>query len=354
MNIEMKATLMKGLESVLNSTMNEAVMKLSEKYGFDPEEAMNTLGCVVLKAKGSKQASKQANEQTESTPKSKFPLPWCGKINEGWCYGLKPNHGLFSQCQNKPASNKGNGDLYGKLCSTCLKQCEKNSHGKPNGGLVIERNCDFFKSPAGKEPVLYSVVMKKLEISKEEAIEEAKRLGFEIPESEFEEVSSKKRGRPTNDEEKPAKEPKKRGRPQKPKRQVSVSNAEDLLKDLEEQGQAVYERMTKSKDVKPPPPEPTTPPTPEEEASAAEAEDDEVMGEVEITDDEQNENGSDEDENSNEEVNVVPVKIGDTEYYMAEDEAEQDGCEVMDESGEVVGRFKKTKSGAKLVKKGKK
>lgn len=338
MTLELKSTILKGLETTIEESLKKCVLKLSEKYNFNYDEALSMLGCVKVcenknkNVKGVKGVSKSKSKSVSvSVSKSKVPLPWTGKINEEWCYGVKPNHGLFSQCQNKAASGKGDGELYGKLCSTCLKQCEKNSHGKPNGGLITERGGDF-KSPSGKVPLVYSVVMKKLEIPKEVAVEEAAKLGLEIPESEFE-VVDKKRGRPAGvgkKEENKEEKPKKRGRPKKEKRQMSVSNAEELLKTLEEQGEETARKVENPKDIKCAV-EPESPVSDEE----AEEESDKEESEYE----------------SEEEVNVVPVKIKGVEYYMIEEEAEEDGCEVMDESGSVVGRYKKTKSGAKLEKK---
>jgi uncharacterized protein (DUF4415 family) len=356
MIVELKSSVLKGLGDVFEEEMKKCVLKLSEKYNFNYEEAVGMLGfvkmCEKKKEKAAKTEKPEKKEKEVPLPKSAFPLPWTGKINEDWCYGVKPNHGLFSQCQNRPANGKGNGELYGKLCSTCLKQAEKNSHGKPNGGLITERSGDF-KSPSGKSPVVYSVVLKKLEITKEAAIEEAAKFGMEIPEEEFE-VVEKKRGRPAAEkseekaEETKPEKPKKRGRPKKEKRQVSVSNAEDLLKSLEEQGEAVAKNVEKTKEAKPSPQTPPTPvPEPEEEY-----EKETVVEEEEPGSEEEGEVG--EESGSEEEVNVVPVEIDGKEYYMLEDEANQDGCEVMDESGEVVGRYKKTKKGATLAKKGKK
>lgn len=336
--IEVKACVLKGLERTFEEEMKKCVLKLSEKYNFNSEEALSMLGYVKMFEKNKEKVKKEEKSFSKQSSKPSFPLPWCGKINEECCYGVKPNHGLFSQCQNKPVSGKGTGVLYGKLCSTCLKQCEKNKHGKPNGGLITERSGDF-KSPSGKSPVVYSVVMKKLEITKEAAMEEASKFGLEIPEEEFEFVE-KKRGRPAVCEKSEAKgeKVKKRGRPKKEKRQVSVSNAEELLKSLEEQGEAVTSNVEIANKVKA---SPQTPPTP-----VPEVEEDEVE-EGEVEESEVEESGSEE------EINVVPVEIEGNEYYMLEEEANKEGCEVMDESGEVMGRYKKTKNGGTLCKKGK-
>jgi len=162
-------------------------------------------------------------------------LPWCGKVNESCCRALKLNNGLHTQCNR----------LKGKenYCGSCIKLIEKNGGSAPYGTVDDRMKCDIldYIDPKGKATIPYANVMKKLNINKEEALKEAKRLGISIPECHFEEKKGK-RGRPskgsaaddtgseTSDGEK-----KKRGRPKKTKEVVNNNAGEDLIASLLEQ-----------------------------------------------------------------------------------------------------------------------
>jgi len=324
MSLEIKESLLRSLEASTGVLISKVIDELARKYKFDVEEAQRLFGVSSVSVSVSKVAKKR-----DQLSKPLVPLPWTGSIKEDWCYGVKPNHGLFSQCTNKPVISKGDGALYGKLCSTCLKQCEKNEHGKPNGGLVTERNDEDYKSPGGKSPVLFSAVMKKLGLERDVVDAECEKFGLTIPESEYV-IGESKRGRPQTDRFKKKTgndvgSPKKRGRPSKAKREVSVSMAEDFLEKLEEQCSAVSKQV---------------------EATADERYVEPEEGEVASSSDESVEESVEE---SGEEMSAVPVMIGKTEYYMYEGEAEEVGCEVMDESGTVMGRYKKKNGVASLV-----
>lgn len=332
MELSIKSHITKSLETACESVVKDAVSILSKHYEFDTAEALRLVG--VVSAKCVEPTKRKKAEKSSAAPKKPtIPLPWTGVEKEEWCYGLRPTHGLYSQCPN-PRAGKGDG-LFGKLCSTCLKQCEKNDSGKPNAGLVSDRvEVEDYVSPNGKKPVLYSVVMAKLNLSRERVMEECEKLGVSIPESEFV-LPEKKRVRPAKAEEPEEKVEKKRGRPAKAKRQVSITTAEELLADLEEQGAKVGEKVASTKDVSPDTEEESISPEPEESENEESENDGEEDGE---------------ESESGEELDVVTVTINKKEYYMREDEAEKDGCEVMNESGEIVGRYKKTKKGCKLEK----
>jgi len=230
LSLYVKESVLKTLEESMQKVLHDAVLKLSKEYGFDSESAFRLVG-VNVKTKNCDPPKKQ-----DPKDKPKVPLPWTGVIVEKWCHGLKATHGLYNQCNNIPLKNKGHGELYGLLCSTCLKQCETNENGKPNAGLVTDRLMDDFKPENGKSVSRYSSVMTKLKINREDAEAEASKYGLTIPEIEFEMVD-KKRGRPQKEVKvsgEPAeKEVKKRGRPQKAKRTVSVVTAEEMLNEID-------------------------------------------------------------------------------------------------------------------------
>ena len=110
-----------------------------------------------------------------------IPLPFCGIIKEDWCQGVRNNHNLYTQCTNSKYKT-------GPLCLSCHKQSERNN-GKLNHGFIQDRK------PEHKKAVRYATVMKKLNITREEAEQEAARFGMHISEIEYQEKVTK-RGRP--------------------------------------------------------------------------------------------------------------------------------------------------------------
>ena len=203
------------------------VKKLSERYGFDKDEALKYLGLY-------------REEKEKVKEKSKVILPFCHKIIEGNCHGIKVNYGLYTQCNNKSTCEKEIGGIKVGLCKTCLKQCDKTEDNKPQYGLIEDRmkvdNLSY-RDRNGKQVVRYGNIMEKLNITREEAERAAKKQGLTIPEEEFE-VKKGKRGRPKKDtsaEDTASEtssvvtEPKKRGRPKKNKEVVSTLNKGDDL-----------------------------------------------------------------------------------------------------------------------------
>jgi hypothetical protein len=184
------------------------VRKLSEKYCFNAEEAMEY---VSLRSKRVEEKKKKSVHQ-----KPKVVLPWAGMLINGWCKGLRPNHGLISQCTQEPTN-----DGY---CKTCLKQVQ--TKGQPKCGTVeariaTEAKGEIYKNPeTGKAPVKYGTVLAKLNIDKATALSEAKKFGIEIPESEF------------------VVETKKQGRPRKEPAKVKESSGDDMLASLVQQAVA--------------------------------------------------------------------------------------------------------------------
>lgn len=198
--------------------MTSTVKILAEKYGFDADEAERYL--------------KDNKRKTKSSQKAKIPLPFCGKIQELWCNGIRLNHGLYSQCTNAKVN--------GGYCKTCARQAERNG-GKPTYGTVEDRmaqkNPLDYKDPKGKRVVPYANVMEKLGISRKEAEEAAKELGWTIREEDFAKRVMKK-GRPAKKKEaEEVKEKKPRGRPRKTKKVVTdeVDNLVESLVDRAKQ-----------------------------------------------------------------------------------------------------------------------
>jgi len=211
----------------------QVVVELSKRYGFDIEDATRALKLDELRV-----------EKIERNPtkKGSIPLPFCGVINRGCCYGIRLNHGLYTQCTNEISDHTGRHPV----CSTCNKQIDKNSNNEPTYGYVTTRleKGDNFRAK-GKGPVNYGNVMDKLNISKADAVKAATELGWTIPECQFE-VKRATRGRPKKDataadtaseiseEDLPQSEKKQRGRPKKDKKVISSNTGDDMIADLVE------------------------------------------------------------------------------------------------------------------------
>ena len=164
----------------------------------------------------------------------KIVLPFCGGIHDNKCLAVRVNHGLYTQCCN----NKDEGDF----CKTCNKS--KSAEGVPKYGLISTRKDVTNGKWMGKKIEKYGDIMKKLNISRQEAEEAAREYGWTIPEAEFEEKTRKKRGRKSaivndtdsdNDENKDDKKEEKpkrgRGRPKKEKPEVK-NNMDAVLDNL--------------------------------------------------------------------------------------------------------------------------
>lgn len=199
--------------------VRSAVEVLSSEYNFDLEEGLGLLGDIVVEKEGSRKT--RAKRVVPS-----ILLPWCGVVMEDWCKGVRYNRGLLSQCTNAVKD--------GSFCKTCAKSVKD---GVPSYGLITERSNADWCSPKGKKPIRYSKIMEKINVSKEEAIAEASKLGWTIDDSEFEVVKSRK-GRPSKKAKETDGEPKKRGRPKKTKPVVEAAGTgDDLIAQLVQQAQ---------------------------------------------------------------------------------------------------------------------
>ena len=241
------------MEKAMSKMLLEVVSEISVKYGLDISEVKREIGLDV-----------EVRVLKEKEKGKKIMLPFCGRIDEERCQGIKINYCLYTQCEN---------NIFQKnLCKTCHKQSEKNSDGKPNYGTIDERLDKNYKDKNGKQPIKYSKFMEKMNITREMAEKEAEEQGVTIPEEEFE-IKKTGRGRPkkststtdTSDEESIA-EPKKRGRPPKEKKVIENGNVgDDLIKNLIEEANKSEPKKTATPPPKEPTPEPKKTATPEPE-----------------------------------------------------------------------------------------
>ena len=223
----MSCSLSKGVE--------RAVVKICDYYNLKEEE-VKWLVC----------------GKTKKIEKPSTVIPFIKKVY-GWCDGLKVNHGVYSQCTNKPS-------VKGELCKSCEKQAEKNEHGKPNNGLASEREemMEMWRDPKNRAPSQFGNVAKKLELDMDLVVSEMKRVygldeDYEMP-SELMETKKSGRGRPkkvnpvvndSDDEE----ERKQRGRPKKSKKVIpETKDGEDLITALVAQAESEKELSENEKE----------------------------------------------------------------------------------------------------------
>ena len=238
--IEVNVPLHNGLAAMLRTYGEEVVRALADHYKFDAEAAIRTFVKEAKVAKAprvakAKKEKKEKKPKAEKPPVSAIPLPWTGEKREGFCCGLRLNHGLHTQCTMVAAST-------GDYCKTCQKQADSSATGKPTYGCVEDRKAvglDEYRDPKGKQSTPYPVVMKRLNISREDADAEATKLGLTIPEECFAERELT-RGRPkksasasdTDSSDSAQKVKKPRGRPKKAAASVVPSNGDDLISAL--------------------------------------------------------------------------------------------------------------------------
>ena len=236
--IEMSRSIEKLMASEVVRFTTSAVEALAMKYNFSASDAIELLGLadveVARKTGGPGGKAKTTKEPKAKRDVPKCVLPFCGTCVEGWCEGVRLNHGLYTQCQMEK-------DGDSRFCKTCNKQASANATGKPNYGDIqsrMEAGVNY-RDPKGKQPQNYGNVMEKLNITRETAMEEAAKYGLVIPEDQFA-VIKRKQGRPktkvtTSDTESEGepKVPKKRGRPKKVKTVVEQTNSgDDLIANL--------------------------------------------------------------------------------------------------------------------------
>ena len=217
-----KGTSLSALTEALQRYMPEVVGTLAKEYKFDQVAGLELLGDLSVQKEGKSRAVKAKRVVP------KILLPFCGVVQDDWCKAVRYNRGLFTQCTN---ACKGDS----KFCTTCMKHVSVD--GIPQYGLIEERGNEGWKCPKGKSPVNYGNIMAKIDVTKDQAIAEAEKLGWTIPEEQFEVVKTRK-GRPAKKAKEADEKPKKRGRPKKTKPVVEAAGTgDDLIAQLVQQAQ---------------------------------------------------------------------------------------------------------------------
>ena len=139
MSMQMSIEVPSLVVSYLNKLVNDTIMKCSETYGFDGEEAVRRLCVEVSVVEKVGLGKKVVNNEKKVEKvvkdgkkfKGSFPLPYNGGMDESCCSGLKENHELFTQCR---VGVKGV-----KYCKKCQNQADENESGEPNYGTIQKR-----------------------------------------------------------------------------------------------------------------------------------------------------------------------------------------------------------------------
>lgn len=207
---------------------SRVVVECGSRYNFDSEEAIRLLGLNYIKLER-KSTGKTVEKSTPKVKvlavKSAFPLPYNGEFNDIYCYALRQNNGLYTQCQIARKGDK-------HYCKSCQALADKSESGVPEYGTIQDRlACGIFEyvDPKGRKPISYTKVMKKYKKNEEEVKEEAGKLNiiidanhFIVPEADV------KRGRPAVI--KAVKEAKgAKGRPKKTKKVLQIEGDDDDL-----------------------------------------------------------------------------------------------------------------------------
>ena len=221
-----------SVKAMSKEVAREVLSWCSTRYGFDEvsglEELMREMNISVV-SKVSKEKKEKKEKVKSVVVKASFPLPFNGKHDENVCQALRQNQGLYTQC---PSARK-EGGLF---CKSCQALADKGVDGIPEYGTIEQRMAVpilEYVDPKGRKVRAYSKVMKKYNLSREQVIAEATKMGMSIMDVHFEAPVDSKRGRPAT-KPKEAKEAKgAKGRPKKPTKVLQLEDEdEDLFANL--------------------------------------------------------------------------------------------------------------------------
>ena len=190
------------LEDAIESLRQQLVFTRSEEESIPQKEAKKPKEAKQPKQSKEKiPATKQKKvQESKEEEKEKIPMPWIGQADFSTCVGLKAQYGLFIQCGKTCDVSSASFQIDNhecRFCNDCSKKCDEN--GKHPVGTVEERIeagvGKYVNAKTGKKETIYIVVLEKMGITKEQALESAQRRGFQIPDWMLEKAE-KKRGRP--------------------------------------------------------------------------------------------------------------------------------------------------------------
>ena len=203
-----------AMQSAIDSAIKDTIRKLSKRYEFDYQEALDFLG-VEEKLRVTIGTKPRAPKREQP----KFPLPFSGQQIEGCCIAILYNKGLYSQCLNEPGSNG--------LCVSCSKKAAKTPFCVPEYGNVEARiqQGEDYTDHKGKKPVHFTQVMKKMKLTEEFVLGEVTKYNIPFDTNHFSE--QEKKGRPKKSQE----------RTKKASNQIEISCDDDLIAALIEEGE---------------------------------------------------------------------------------------------------------------------
>ena len=233
-----------AMQSAIDSAIKDTIRKLSKRYEFDYQEALDFLG-VEEKLRVTIGAKPRAPKREQP----KFPLPFSGQQIENCCVAILYNKGLYSQCLNEPGSNG--------ICVSCSKKAAKTPFGLPEYGIVEERitKGEDYTDHKGKKPVHFTQVMKKMKLSEDIVLGEVKKYNIPFDTNHFSEQQEKK-GRPKKSHKKAS-------------NQIEISCEDDLIGALIKDGEMgntpepIQAPAPTPEPIQAPTPEPIQAPTPE-------------------------------------------------------------------------------------------
>ena len=212
---------------LVNTTQDVAircVTVLAEKYNFNADEAIQMLGLLMIKLeRKAPEKAKVTKTNKVIAPKSSFPLPYNGEFNDSFCYALRQNNGLYTQCTG---ARKGENSF----CKGCASQMQKIGAEMPEYGTIQQRmavGIFDYVDPKGRKPISYVKIMKKYKINEEQVLAEAGKFNMNINPDHFVVPEESKRGRPKA--EKAPKEKGAKGRPKKSKKVLMIEGEDEDL-----------------------------------------------------------------------------------------------------------------------------
>ena len=219
--------LAKTLENCAKELASRCIRDCALRHGFDASEEIRVLGlenlALLRKQMAKKPKGLRSEEKKEKTKgvkkgerKSNFPLPFNPDLADlSKCHGIVYNRGLFTQCSKE--------QVGGVFCKSCQAECDTSASRIPNCGTLQTRlaaGLYEFKDPNGRSPISYVKVLEKAKLSIPQALDEAGKLNFDIPEEHF--VVS----------EKPKKTAGPKGRPKKITGAIEAADVTDLFSKL--------------------------------------------------------------------------------------------------------------------------
>ena len=243
-SITVTELLIKTLENNAKDLASRCIKELCKKHNLNETDEIRELGLenlsLIRKAMTKKSSSNSNNSEKKEkkVKKESFVMPFiCECLDKNGCQGLAYNRGLFTQCDKKRMEN-------GSFCKGCQSQADKNASGNPDCGTVSERlNSGLyeFKDSKGRHPVSYLKVLKKLNLTRENAEAAAGKINIVIPENHFEVKEKKSKKSSSNGV---------RGRPKKSANVIQAENVTDLFQQLTSEATSEVIEVIEEKPVK--------------------------------------------------------------------------------------------------------